>query len=387
MVVEVYDGAYVKQTQAPDYQTCSVTWRYLAVGSGTLIVSEDDPAAGVLLDCVTKVVPVRITLNGMKWSGRVITAQYDEDADSPPTVTATLVDDWAWLRAMLASQNGANPDLTNMSSYDTQTAEAAQLARYYISAAAQRLGVSVQVTNRGLFGTTSSTLNARMDALDELLTVPLSASNLSMRAYTWLPGDVQPPGLTLTAPTVVFDPKQMTDKSWLQWSTSVGSLSDVHLTASAPSAYRTVLGLDGQDVDRRYYGYTNTDLQGTLGAFGFPELYVDATDLSDMDDPLPRAQQKLAEKAGTVSASFTVQDGVPWTYGTDYRVGDVGSFDVAGVQFRERITQVTATDNRDGGLVFTPQIGDPNASDSSDNAVIAAVQRIASDIRSIQKGR
>lgn len=112
LVVSVYDRQYRRVGQVPDFVSCSVAWQWLGVGTGSLTVEEDDPVASYLLGADDGVVPVIVNIGDVRWSGRVAESTFEREG--PPgsgTVTATLVDDWAWLRTMLASQNGSSTAL------------------------------------------------------------------------------------------------------------------------------------------------------------------------------------------------------------------------------------------------------------------------------------
>jgi Siphovirus ReqiPepy6 Gp37-like protein len=391
MSVQLFDNSWGLVRKVSDYLSCSVTWQRLGVGSGTLVVSETDPAAPLLLAVDSTVVPVRVQVAGQSWPGRVVSSTLD--LSQPPggrTVTATLVDEWTWLQAMLASQNGGNPSLVGMPQYDKQTGAAATVAAYYINAAATRLGVPVAASPPAVDDSPQVTLNARMQTLADLLTNPLEAAGLVMPVSLWLPGDAQPYGLvaSLTRPTLVFWPQAVPAKPWLRWSDTVGGITGGSLTVSAPTAFRQVLGLQGEDADRAYDVYVDTGLQASLGAYALPEAYTDATDIAAAGaESQARGEQKQVDDAGTVSAAVTVEDGAPWRFGTDYGVGDIATLKVAGVGFQEPITRVTATDNRDGGLVFTPQIGDPTSSATSDELIVQAMASIALQLRAVQTGR
>lgn len=390
MGVQLYNRLYTPLQKVPDYVSCSVTWQRLGPGTGTLVVSETAPSASLLLACNATVVPVRVTVRGRQWWGRVVTAALDRQG--PPgtgTVTATLVDDWAWLSAMHASQSGQTAVAPTMSQFDTQTGAAATVAAYYINAAAYRLKIPVAASPPQGDTSPQITVKARMDALADLLTKRLDAANVIMPVTMWLPGTGQPYGLTsnLTQPTAVFWPQQAPVKPWLRWTDTVGGITKATLTVTAPKAYSLVIGMSGTDAARTYGTYTDTGLQQQLGPYALPEAYVDATDISTQADAAARGPQKAPEFAATASAAVTVQDGTPWSFPTDYDIGDIATIEVAGVSFQEPVSRVTVTDDRQSGLVFTPQVGDPAAAATSDELIVRAVSSVALQLRLLQTGR
>lgn len=388
--VTVMTGNYLPFGKVPDYQSCTLTWQHMGVGTGALVVDEDDPVAPLLLSCASgAVVPVIASVNGVRWTGRVASATLDRKGPiGTGTVTATLVDDWVWLQTLLASQNGANPSLLNMPQYDTRTGPAATVAAAYINAAAVRYPAPVAAVAPAVDGTPSVTLNARMQSLAALLTDPLSAANLKMPARLWLPGDPGIAGLpTLNAPTVVFFPQEIAAKPWLRWTDTLGAFSEVTVTATAPKAYRMILGLDGQDAARVYDVYTDNGAQAALGTYALPEGYADATDAVYGPQSQARAVQELEKVAGSSAASVSVIDGVPWHFPADYAVSDIATASIAGVTLQERITQVTATDDRANGLSFTPLLGDPKVTARSEELIVLAVSDIATQLRTLQTRR
>jgi hypothetical protein len=71
----------------------------------------------------------------------------------------------------------------------------------------------------------------------------------------------------------------------------------------------------------------------------------------------------------------------------DYVVGDMATVEVNGATWRERITRVTATDDRASGLTFTPLIGDEAPSVSGDEMMVRALAQVAEGLRALQAGR
>jgi len=390
MTITVYDGGYTQVGQVPNYISAEVTWQLLAVGTGTLVVEETDPVAPYLLAADRGVVPVVASVNGQRWSGRVMSATLDREG--PPgsgTVTATLADDFAWLQHMLASQGGSSTSLTGMPEYDRRTGKAATVAAALINASATRLGVPVKAATPVSDTSPTLTLNSRMAYLADALTTPLWAAGVPMPARIWLPGDDQPiSGTTLVAPTVVFYPQAPTPKPWLQWTDSMVNIEKMSLVSSHPTAYRAIIGLNGQEAARIYDTYTDTVRQGQVGGYGFPELYVDDSSIDAAGaEAKAAAAAELAKTVGTVSASFTVEDADPWVFGTDYVVGDVATVVASGVTWQQAISQVTASDDRDNGFTLTPVVGDPQPAPDGSDMMVAALGRVAASLRTLRAGR
>lgn len=395
MTVSVYDASYHRVGQVPNYISCEVIWKHLDAGSGTLVVGEDDPVAASLMTAGSQVVPVVVDVGGNRWSGRV--SQATLEREGPPgsgTVTATLVDEWAWLQKMLASQHGSSTTLTGAPPFDRRTGHAATVAAAFINAAATRLGVPVAAVTPGSDASPAVFINARFDTLADLLSDPLRGAGVTMPSVIWLPGDPMPSGLSLSQPTVVFSPRQPTVRPWLRWSDTMGSVHKMTVVANQPSGYRIIVGLGGDydattDVDTKVYDQLNDTIQhAVVGTWGLPEVYVDAADIvAAGTESQVRAAMELGKYQGSASASFEIADADPFTFGVDYSTGDTATVIAAGASWSETITQVTVTDDRESGLVFTPVLGDSPASVDATEMMVAAMSRVAKNLRTLQVRR
>ena len=389
MVVSVYQGAYQRVGQVPDYVSCSVTWQQLGVGAGELVVGEDDPIAPYLLSAAQTVIAVVVDVGTVRWSGRVSTVSLEREG--PPgsgLITATLVDDWTWLLWMLASQGGASTSVTGLPQYDTRTGPAASVAADYINASAARLAVPVVAVKPSSDSSASVTLNARMTVLADLLTLPLKNAGVTMTAQIWLPGDPQPTGIgtPLTTATVVFMPRLLAVKPWLQWTDAMVNIVKMTFEATHQTSYRAMVGLSGTDAARLYKTTIDTTRKTAVGTFGLPEIYVDASDATTATADT-FAFQAMIDTSGSVSAAFEVADADPWTFGTDYVVGDFATVVVNGASWQEQITQVTASDDRQQGLVLTPVLGERPPGTTGQAMMVRALARVAKGLRTVQSRR
>jgi hypothetical protein len=308
---------------------------------------------------------------GQRWSGQV--AEVDVDLESG-AVTATLVDDWIWLRYMLAAQTGALPITQTMAQYDSQTGNAATVAAYYINAAAARLAVPVAAVVPLTDDSAGITVNARMDPLADLLHDQLDAAAVALPARVWLPGDDQPTNMRLDRPTILFTPQQVPAKPWLTWTDTSGGIVKGTLKVKTATGYRAALGLDTPTSDdpstRNYDQFIDTDLAAQLGDYAPPEVYLDASDATLGAASQARGRQEITTRRPSAAAGITVIDGDPHFFGRDYTVGDLPQLEVIGTTFTERITRVTVSDSRDGGLTTTPVIGDPTVAAAPDEIIV-----------------
>lgn len=388
MTVSVYDGDYAKQGTVGDYQTCSVTWQWLGVGAGTLVVDPEHWAVPLALTANTRVWPVTVEVAGRRWSGRMIDVQRDRREDGGGTATITLVDDWAWLRSILAWPVPAAAVGAQTSMYDTRTGPAATVACQLINANAARLGAPVFAIPPAADNSPTVTVQARMQPVAEYVRPILEQAGWSLDASVWLPGDDPPNNMAMSGPTVIVRPYRVAAKPWLLWSDSVGGIKADRTSAKHPGAYRQVLGGAGEETARIFAEYTDLELQVSLGRFGFPENFADQTDQDTLAGLLEQGPRRQAEtSAGSVGLSIDVEDGLPWRFGEHYEAGDVATVSLSGVEFTERITRVTATDSPDEGLLFTPQIGNPDITDSSDEVIVRVIASLARRLTAIQTGR
>jgi hypothetical protein len=390
LVVSIFDRSYQRLGQVPDFVSCAVTWQWLGIGTGTLVVEETDPVGPYLLGVDGGVVPVVVDVGGVRWSGRVSSASLEREG--PPgsgTISVTLVDDWVWLHSMIASQNGSNPALTAMPEFDTRTGNLATVAVAYINAAATRLGAPVVAIGPTPDTSPSVTLKARMNTLADLLTDSLRAAGVRLTASIWLPGDPQPSGVAqaLTEPTVVVRADLPPAKPWLRWSDTVGGLVSASVTRTTQKAFRALLGLSGTEAARVYDEVIDTTAQTVAGDYGLPEIYVDSSNVDKGTASQQEGANALLDTVDRVALEAEVADGEPWAFGRDYEVGDTGTVVVAGVDFSERVTKVTVSEDRDTGLTYTPVVGENPGTGSSNDLMIRAMGTIARQLRTVQSGR
>jgi hypothetical protein len=392
LVIAVYDRFYVRQGWLNDYELASVTWQHLDVGPGAIVIPEVHPMATFILEALEQeqVVPVVVTWNGQRWSGRVANASLDEGDGSTPAapgagiVTITLVDEWQWLRVLAASPNGANSSLTGMPQSDTRTGPLETLTKGYLSDALTRLGITrVAVVPPPVVDTSVTvTFSARWTKLEDLFAESLRNNNFTCSFVVWLPGDDQPPGLSLSEPTVVFDLHAGVDDPRLVWTDE--TVLSRKIAVTTPAAYRATLAGLGTGADQLFYSYTAADLQAAQGPFGFPEAYFSLTQ-NGAANPTTDARIQLAATRGGLAVQATVEDGVPWVAFQDYVVGDIGGVEVLGTVLRQRVTSIEVTDDRKG-LRVIPTIGDDIATLTPQQKLTRTVSALKTRVNQLPTG-
>jgi hypothetical protein len=388
--VTVYRGDYSGVIgEVSDYTSSSVTWQHNGVGTGTLVADEDvevpEPVdqLGRNLD---NVVPVVVRdgegPTARLWTGRVAHTER-EGRPGRGTVTATLVEDWSWLRAILAWPVPSAGINAQTSVYDTRTGPVETAAKGYLSAAIARLRLPCAVVPPPPSDTSPSDYpvpNARFTPLDELLLPMLTATGRRLTARLWLPGWPPIPGLNLTRWTIVFDVALAPRADHVIWTDELGIVTRRLATTSA-AAVRAVVGMKGEELERLFTEVTNVPLAQALGEAAMPEVFIEATDLDVLADGQARGLAKLREEhAAKAALSFEVEDGVPFSLGSDYDVGSVVRARTAGVLLSDVVTRATSTDNREQRLRITPQIGSTRADETTEELLVGQVAQLQAAI-------
>lgn len=388
----------------PDYLSCSTTWQRLGVGTASITTTEEGDAALQLLQARDYVVPVVISCPGYpRWSGRVQHFSADRDTGRAGRITATLVDDTVWVKSMLAAPTPAAAWDAQSAEYDTRTGPLVTVAKAYLAANLARLNIeyrqhgldTIPVAVRPTTGVDSSPrvqLQARNIPVQSLLVDACRTHGYDITAVLWLPGDDQPPGLTLSAPTVVVDvvgPGR--NRPYVRFTDLAGGLSARTLAGTHPKALSVLVMGPGEGAARTFRKVWADDGRlATLGRWGLPEDTLEATDLEPTDTAGmdSRGREKLGELAGTASVAPTIDDRRPWVAGpdADYWVNDVVRATFSGVSAEDRIDRFTLTDNRDG-FTGTPQFGSARDTETPDAQLARTVAQVREELATMKARR
>jgi hypothetical protein len=295
------------------------------------------------------------------------------------TITATLVDDWAWFRALLAWPAPTQSLTSQPASSDVTNTPIDTAVKGYVQANALREGLAMYVIPAPSPDPTPPiNLSARFTPINELCTVPLTMNNRTLTIVMWLPGDPQPPGTTLTVPTLVVDIVGSQDNASLTWSDSFGGVTSSTVTVTAPTAVTALAGGAGALSARYFTSVTDQAAFTNQGNFAFREVFVDASSQAIATRVTQAASDSLAaNNAGTAAYTFGVLDGAPWSYVRDYKLGDIGGASLAGVEVRQRITRVTESDDATNGYVVAPVLGVVGSTETANVAILRAVASLA----------
>jgi hypothetical protein len=387
-VIDVFTPDYSgRLDRFSNYNTAFFAKEWCGVGTGTITVPATHPMAGAFLSCDDTVVPVRATSHGRIWTGRVGHTLRDGPMGNQ-VVTATLVDEWPWFSSVLAWGDPLHPLNAQVTPTDDRTGPLETVVKGFIRDNMARLATAILpfyvVPPPVVDSSPVVTLSARFTPIDDLVLDVVKANNRSLLISMWMPGDPQPPGTTLTAPTLVVDIATTKDDARVTWSDTFGGVTGLTVNVSAPHAYMGIAGGTFTGLARILTAYTDPALAQSLGRAGFPEYFLNDTS-STPELVLAKLVEDMAlHQTGQASIAVTVLDGAGGLkYGRDYHVGDIGGAAFSGVQSRDRITRVEESDDRTNGFSVTPIIGQSNIAASSSIAVLRTVAKLRSSINAL----
>jgi hypothetical protein len=142
-------------------------------------------------------------------------------------------------------------------------------------------------------------------------------------------------------------------------------LLSVILVAVGASGIAPTL-LDGifDDVVLAWQEVENAGRRHKLGRFGYPEYFASTGSAAYTLDELMALEAAMWDTRGYVSFSFVVQDGYPYSFGTDFGIGDAVSFIYKGKLYTDYCTEATIVDDRQSYVKVSPKIGDGSAQES-----------------------
>jgi hypothetical protein len=235
----MYDNQYRTAGDITDYISCSAVWKRNGAGTATIVLKGDDPLVDAAMLCAQTVVPITISVNGLRWSGRVDTCS-DDLVEGVNTVTLQCLSDYTWFSKILCWPNPLlpieiqfpkqfillGPSVTVIETLITINAIRLQLglweiinniidpAAWFASAIEQEgLLTPIAVVPTDLLTDTSkwTSISARMDTVATIAEQICKDNGLLLSADLWLPGEPQPTtSFTLTVPTIVV---RVQDKS------------------------------------------------------------------------------------------------------------------------------------------------------------------------------
>jgi hypothetical protein len=219
-LIEIFDNVYGKQGEITDYISTTVTWKKNAASGGTIVLKGSDAWGEYARRCRTTVVPIIITVNGYRWTGRVDTASWDL-VDGVATYTLQLISDWQWFHRVLVWPNFAfpiefqwpkeaiyiGPACTVLATMTFEQAIRLQFGLWEIvnnilnpaawfASAMMKEGLLTPLAVVPVNPLTDTSkwvaISGRMDSIATLAEQVCKDNGIDMSATAWLPGDEQP---------------------------------------------------------------------------------------------------------------------------------------------------------------------------------------------------
>lgn len=387
------------------YSSCSVTWQHWGIGTGSITVPSDSDAALQLLLADVSHVPVTAKAPGYpRWTGYVSRAEQDivparradGSMNNAAPITAMLTAEREWLDRILGAPVPGQP-WSNQSAaeHDVRTGPIDTVLRQYVTANVNRIkatGANLPIVITPPPSPDLSpvvTIEVRNKTLREELDAAQREHGRDITVELWLPGDPQPSGLSLTAPTLVVGVSVSRAKQYVNFTDTVGGLVGGKLVVVRPKATAVAVGGPGEGTARVFnYVVADDGRVEALGPQGYTEVFLDATDADSGDLRISRGKDKLAELAGKVAIEVEIDDRRPWIAGptADYWVGDLVRGTFSRVSVTDYIDRLTVTSNA-SGFTVTPQFGASRETESADVALARAVARYRTEQTNTQARR
>lgn len=388
------DYSHVMDT-VPAYQTVSATWQYFGAGTGVLVT----PERGIALQslkCEDTVVPITFKAPGLpRWTGRVVNARGVKSSGKVGQLQITLVDEFRFLQRILAPPQPLQPwSNQGLQEHNTRIGGIVNVAKAYMLDNLSRLSTEgypapIQVIPLGADSSPQITWRARNHTMEELFKESMQFHGYHPTLTLWLPGDDQPPGLNLTTPTLVFDVVKGRNQPYVRFTDDTGAIESRTLSVSHPQAMGVVIGGPGEGIARQFQKVFAQDGRiADLHGWGWPEVWLDATDAEEPATRTQRGLEKLKELAGTAAVSVEIVDRRPWTAGpsADYWVGDTVRARFSGVAVEDRIDRITVTDNEEGYRVMST-FGASRDTETADQQIARTVSDVARRVAAVEAGR
>ena len=361
----------------------SASWKWNKPGTAVVVTPDLPDIWPDLAKCRTQTVLAAID-SRISWTGRVTDVEVRVDRDKGTrTMEVTMVDDWAVLAALMARQNPLG-ELANQAAaeFDVREGPAETVVKAILQDVVDRLDLPMLIQPPPDPDPSPVVrVEARMDPLDKLIPPLLEAASLGLFIHFHRRGGHLPPELSdLEGPESegkwIVEVLPSRNEAHLAWDEA--ELVKGSLTLSAPGAPYLVIGGEGEGQEKTYSYAENAALAASLGPYRLREDYLDDADGT-------KVVETLRELQGGASVAFSVDDGVPWVAGEDFRIGDFGGGTIGGVDFRARIDEIELAADDSGEARFTPKIG--QAIPPPEVQVARAVARIAADLAAEKRRR
>lgn len=389
-----------------DYYSAEVTWIRNDVANATLVMNGDGPMAARLKECAPTpyrrfgdVVPVTIKYNGELWTGRALTY---ESVGTPGNrvLTVQLVSDWYHMRTILAWPNPVLPLGAQWPQNDPFIGGIDAGVKYYAFKNSARLRMPLEVLwpdKSDLFDVKNwQNFLARMVPLDELFREAIKDTDANVTLSMHWPhmGPLRD-GRKITKPKLVLDVQKVRDNRRVKWSEEEGGgIINARVSGKGSTGAHIIVGGKSYDfintvvsqganaivngaldffglagvgniitgqLDNVFLAFNKFDDWDTIlshGDFYFREAYANGGAGGFTADAVQAGMQGIHEHKARRTVRFEVQDGLPYSFGKDYRVGDLVQAFVEGEWHEQVVNSATVKDDRSNGVSVSAVIGD-----------------------------
>lgn len=362
--ITVYGKSFARKGFVGDPVSVSMTLRHNMPSTATIEVASDHTYLPALMAAGARVV---IDYDGTQvLSGPIRSAEGFGSPDG--SVTLSVEDDWRLLTRVLGWPNptGAISAQGAATAYDTKTAPAETVLKWFAGRAVTRLGLPVTIATDLGRGSTI-TVQMRMHPLADRLLPAIDQAGIGVTVRQVGAGLVVDCYTPSTYP-YTLDPESGIVAAW-KWS------------RSGPTATRTVIGGGGEGTAREFRERVNATAASDWG--DVVEVFTDARDVSTAGEMDARGDVALAEGMPRSGLSLELAETDTFRYGRGLVRGDLVPVQlVPGAPLiTDVLREATLTYTRDAGLQVQPVVGD--RTDDPDRTLWGAVAKTLAAVRNI----
>lgn len=413
--VEVFDHSYSGvPLPITDHISASYEKVRVAPGTGSVEAPWGSEAAARLKTAYRDHIPVRMSLvdddHGVRdvWDGWVLDYKVT-GAFGNKTIVANCIDAKAVLRGILG---WAAPGLVLgvQPGYWFFVGNAVTGILNLVEVNANRLGFPLRVIRPAADASYLINFATRMNPIEDVITDTLPEMEQTMRVRIWRPGEAQPiSGTTLTAPTFLVDFKDMVDRPGVVFEEEFGGV-EVEEIGTSPKAKTAIIGGKSPDwlnnavknlLEQLFSGFGgalnniflafqrfDNPAGSSWGNYLPPESLVAGGGAAYTVDSVQAGRQELVDLGGRRQVKLTITDGRPFSYGIDYRVGDLvhAVTELDDGVLSEQVAAVKVTETRGDGVVIETTIGDDRAPQDGIAKLIGRVKNLVAMIQTLVQG-
>lgn len=284
------------------------------------------------------------------------------------TVTVPVIDDFAWLSAVLGFPVPTASWTAQTSEYARYTGPSESRALAAILANKTRLNLPWDVAT-SLGRGTSGVTELRMHRLADKLIPPLNEDRLQLF-------------LERNATTNRWDVGVRAGSTYVRPLTpQSGVLGAWKWKRQRPSLTRVIVGGAGEGVAREFLRVTDSALQTQLGRI--LEGFDDSRGADAGADLTPYGEAALAEAAGKSSVTATLRETSWFRFPTAYDLGTKVTIQAGAMEAEDIITEISIKHSRDQGFSAEPKVG--FATEAPQARLTEFVASLAASVRNLER--